>query len=75
MSTDRHTNGWNGERFKGERVGTLWNRKRDIDGDVTLALWFDELHDVDKHDLLDDWIGLLTRERDLLHKKMYGEEE
>jgi hypothetical protein len=73
MSYDRHTHGWDHERHKGRRAGTLWLDYSDIDGDITLATFFDTLSDVSKHDLLDDWIGLLTKERDLLHKKMYGE--
>lgn len=69
---DRHTSGWDDERFRGMRGGTLWCRREDVDGDVTLSEWYDSLSDVAKHDLLDDWIGLLNREREALHKKMYG---
>ena len=70
--SDRHTKGWDGERFKGFRGGTLWCQRWDVDGDVTLSEWYESLNDVAKHDLLDDWIGLLERERRALHKKMYG---
>jgi hypothetical protein len=69
---DRFTNGWNGNHHQGKRFGTLWSEKGDIDGDVTIAPCFDDLSDVAKHDLLDDWIGLLEKERAELHKKMYG---
>lgn len=72
---DRFTIGFKGERHKGERVGTLWNDKRNINGDVTLVEGFDELDDIAKHDLLDDWIALLTHERNVLHEKMYGFDE
>lgn len=71
MMSDRFTLGWNGERHKGLRYGTLWCSREDLDGEVTLSVHFDGEDDIAKHDLLDDWIGLLTRERDALHERMY----
>ena len=75
MAKDRHTHGFEGERNKGDRMGTLWNKRNDVDGDVTIVEWFDNLGDIDKMDLLLDWIGLLEKERDLLRKKMYGDKK
>ena len=63
---DRFTKGANGfDRHKGARVGTLWSNDV-LDGDVTLHIDFDELNLVNKLDLLNDFIGLLERERDAL---------
>jgi hypothetical protein len=64
--TDRHTHGWNEERHMGFRMGTLWFRKSDMDGDVTLSSAYDELDVLSKMDLLEDVIGLLNREYDSL---------
>jgi hypothetical protein len=69
MMSDRHTLGWdNGgqRRPKGVRVGTLWFNEPTEEGEVTLAEKFDTLDTVYRIDLLDDFIGLLTRERDEL---------
>jgi len=64
---DRFTLGYDGERHKGKRIGTLWTNQ-DIDGEVTLSEFFDEQDDVAKIDILNDCIGLLARELDLLLK-------
>lgn len=71
--TDRFTNGWSGHRHKGKRAGTLWCEHGDIDGEVTIAPWFDNLGNVAKLDLLEDWIGLLEKEADALRREMYEE--
>ena len=67
--TVRFSRGWdNGgqRRVKGIRVGSLWYSQSGEDGEVTFYGAFDELTSVLKIDLLDDFIGLLTRERDEL---------
>ncbi len=64
MKTDRHTLAYDGDRHKGRRFGTLWQQRGS--GDVTLAIYFDELHVVERLDLLQDSIGLLTREYESL---------
>jgi|APCry1669189034_1035192.scaffolds.fasta_scaffold218882_2 hypothetical protein len=64
---DRFTLGYNGDRHKGKRIGTLWTNQ-DIDGDVTLTDFFDEQYDVAKIDILNDCIALLNRELELLLK-------
>ena len=73
---DRFTRG--GERFhrhKGVRIGTLWSMRGDIDGDVTLSLDFDDEDNIAKIDLLEDFIGMLRRELDLLLEEEYGEKQ
>lgn len=75
MKTSRHTRGWDGERYTGTTLGTLHCCSWDVDGDVKLKLAFDDLNDVARMDLLMDWIGLLDRERQILFKEMYGEDE
>ncbi len=74
---DRYTRGWESvfPRHKGVRVGTLWTLRSDIEGDVTLSPYFDSENSIAQIDLLNDFIGLLTRERDLLIKEKYGEEK
>ncbi len=61
---DRFTRGYEGERHKGIRIGTLWDLKSDVDGDVTLSPAFYELGSLARMDLLNDVIGLLEKERD-----------
>ena len=66
MATDRFTRGWDGERHKGTRMGTLWANENIGSGDVTLRL--EGMADQDslfRADILQDWIGLLQREYDL----------
>ena len=73
--TDRFTRGADGfERHKGVRIGTLWMLTSDVDGDVTLSPYFDELDGIAQIDLMNDFIGLLQRERDALIKEVWGEE-
>ena len=69
---DRFTKGYNGTRHKGVRAGTIWMDSH-VDGDVTLSIAFDELSDVAKIDILDDAIGLLRREQDLLLEQFPNE--
>lgn len=67
--TFRFSRGWDNHgqrRVKGIRVGSLWYSPSHEDGEVTFYGAFDELTDVMKIDLIDDFIGLLTRERDEL---------
>lgn len=68
---DRYTIGFDGDRHKGEKIGTLWNSKDDIDGDITLSCNFDGLSSIAKLDLLGDWIALLEREREYLLEVFY----
>lgn len=69
MSKDRFTRGWDGSRrHKGRRVGTLFT-DQNIDGDVTLTPFFDGLTPIEQIDLLQDFIGLLEREHDVLMAK------
>jgi len=69
---DRFTRGGEGfRRHKGVRIGTLWSMRGDIDGDVTLSLDFDNEDCIAKIDLLSDFIGMLTREHDLLIEETY----
>lgn len=75
MSKERFTYGWEDTptrpRKKGFKVGTLWCERRDVDGEVTLSLErFDTMSDTAKIDLLDDFIGLLKRERDMMLDKI-----
>ena len=71
--TDRFTRGGeNFHRHKGARIGTLWSMRGDIDGDVTLSIDFDNNSNIAKIDLLGDFIGMLTREYDLLIEETYG---
>ena len=72
---DRFTLGWNGQRHKGMRLGTLWDRRFDPDGDVSLSTFFDEYDDIDKLDVLSDWIGLLKREYDATYRNCYKTEK
>jgi len=72
---DKFTRGWDGERHKGIRLGTLWGATFDIDGDVTLSPAFYELGSLARMDLLNDVIGLLEKERDATwfdFEKEYG---
>lgn len=64
--TDRHTQGFDFDRHKGFRIGTLWCSNSDVDGDITLSSNFDGLDHVAKIDLLHDFIGLLEREIECL---------
>jgi len=74
--TDRFTLGWDAtERHKGVRLGTLWDRRDDPDGDITLSEYFDEYGDIAKLDVLGDWIGLLQREYDEVYKNLYKTDE
>ncbi len=73
--TDRFTHGWDRERHKGRRLGTLWDCKLDSDGDITLSELFDEYSDVAKLDVLGDWIGLLKREYNIVYKNLYKTDE
>ena len=66
MATDRFTRGFDGERAKGTRLGTLWGDWDTGEGDVTLRL--DGMCDQDalfRLDVLQDWIGLLQKEYDI----------
>ncbi len=72
---DRFTHGWDRERHKGLRLGTLWDCKIEPDGDVSLSELFDEYSDVAKLDVLGDWIGLLQKEYNIVYKNLYGSEE
>lgn len=66
MATDRFTRGWDGERIKGTRLGTLWADTDSGEGDVTLRLeGFADETPLFRLDVLKDWIALLEREYDL----------
>ncbi len=55
---------FNGDRHKGQRIGTLfWSDARG-EADVTLSELFECLGHVARVDALQDVIGLLQRERD-----------
>jgi hypothetical protein len=73
--TDRFTLGWNKERHRSKRLGTLWDKRDDPDGDVSINILFDDYSDVSKLDVLGDWIGLLEREYNIVYKNLYGAEE
>lgn len=60
----RYTHGYDYDRHRGRRIGTLWCSNVDIDGDVTLQLGFDQFDVIERIDLLNDVIGILERERD-----------
>jgi len=62
---DRYTRGYEEERHRGTRMGTLW-ANHEVDGDITISPYFDELDHVSKIDVLGDFIALLKRERDVL---------
>jgi hypothetical protein len=67
---ERHTRGYEGERNRGFKVGTLWCSRHDISGDVTLGPDFDGWPFRAKIDFLEDVIGLLETE----YKKIRKEE-
>jgi hypothetical protein len=73
--TDRFTHGWDKKRYKGKRLGTLWSRRIDPDGDISLSEEFDEYSDISKLDILGDWIGLLKREYNIVYKNLYKTEK
>ena len=62
---DRYTRGFEEERHRGTRMGTLW-ANHEADGDITMSPYFDELDHVSKIDVLGDFIFLLETERDVL---------
>ena len=64
--TDRFTKNFEGNRHKGIRMGTLWCSRSDADGDVTLSAEFDEWGWIAKLDFLQDVIGLLSKEYDII---------
>jgi hypothetical protein len=68
---ERHTYGYEFDRTRGCKVGTLWCEIRDdISGDVTLSLEFDGWPYQAKIDFLHDIMGLLTLE----YKKIRNED-
>lgn len=60
------------DRRKGVRLGTLWYSKELEEGDVTLSEYFDSMPDESKLDVLNDIIGLLEKEREYIHDKLYS---
>jgi hypothetical protein len=74
MATDRFTRGWDGERHKGTRMGTLWADCDSGEGDVTLRLdGMCNENALFRLDVLQDWIGLLQREYDITLKEFDSE--
>lgn len=74
MATDRFTRGWDGERQKGTRMGTLWADCDSGEGDVTLRLdGMCNENALFRLDVLQDWIGLLQREYDITLKEFDSE--
>jgi hypothetical protein len=61
---DRFTVGWDGERHRGKRLGTLWWNDYHYEGDVTVSALFQNMSRLEKMDALQDVIGLLQREYD-----------
>lgn len=59
---DRHTRGYDGDRFKGERFGTLWYHEGSGEADITIKKDFDDLPITLKMDLMNDWMAMLERE-------------
>jgi hypothetical protein len=57
---DRFTRGWDGERHKGTRIATIYAKNGEAD--ATIAPVFDFMEHLERCDLLQDAIGLLTRE-------------
>lgn len=64
--SDRFTRGYEGKRHHGERIATATWDAENGECDVTIAPLFDELSDVEKLDALNDAIGLLEREYDII---------
>lgn len=62
---DRYTRGYEEERHRGTRMGTLW-ADHEADGDITMSPYFDGLDHVSKIDVLNDFLFLLEKERDVL---------
>ena len=58
------------ERHKGTRFGTLWADYKTGEGDVTITLEFCEEDWLMQIDLLQDVIGLLTREYEHVLKEL-----
>jgi hypothetical protein len=61
---DRHTRGYDGERTKGRRIGTLWWNFNIAEGDVTVSELFDDMGALERIDALNDVIGLLKKEHE-----------
>ena len=74
MATERFTRGWDGNRFKKRRMGTLWADCECGEGDVTLRIegMCDE-GTLFRLDVLQDWIGLLQKEYDITLQEFEAE--
>jgi len=74
MATDRFTRGWDGDRHKGTRLGTLWADCDTGEGDVTLRLnGMCDNNALFRLDVLQDWISLLQKEYDITYKEWHRE--
>lgn len=74
MATDRFTLGYDGERRKGTRMGTLWADCDSGEGEVTLRLeGMCDQGALFRLDVLKDWIGLLEKEYDLTLEEFHAE--
>lgn len=74
MATDRYTRGYDGDRQKIKRMGTLWGDVETGEGDVTLRLegMCDETP-LFRLDVLKDWIDLLQKEYDITYEEWQSE--
>ena len=57
-------------RHKGTRIGTLWLDRGGIEGDVTITTDFLDMSAIERADVLNDIIGLLTDEYALAVSQM-----
>lgn len=53
------------DRHKGERIGTIWAKRRSGTGDATLTVDFLDADALLRADILQDVIGVLQREYEL----------
>ena len=70
-----HRRDYKGTRTKGRRVGTLWYSITQGEGDVTFNFNFEELYDVEKVNTIQDFIGMLEREKEHWLEKLSKEIE
>ena len=72
--TERYAgHSYKGKRSKGVRFGTLWADYDSAEGEVTITFEFANQDSLMKADILNDVIGLLTREYEDAMQKFWGE--
>jgi len=69
---DRHTRGFEQNRTKGRRIGTLWWDDDMGEADVTIAEYFESLGTMERVDAMSDIVGLLERENSFCYEDYSG---